>query len=186
MSIDKDLQVERAVDDLRNLTRNSLTTAKIIKIDKFGGEFSEFPENLSEEIVEIFKKKGIEKLFSHQSSAIGEILTGNNVVVSTPTASGKTLIYNSVTLDSLIRDKNSKSLYLFPTKALAQDQLHELFELNKLLGDRLGLFTYDGDTPSSVRVSARDSGRIIISNPDMLHSGILPNHPKWIKFLSLV
>ncbi len=180
MSIDKDLQVERAVDDLRNLTRNSLTTAKIIKIDKFGGEFSEFPENLSEEIVEIFKKKGIEKLFSHQSSAIREILNGNNVVVSTPTASGKTLVYNSVTLDSLIRDKNSKSLYLFPTKALAQDQLHELFELNKLLGDKLGLFTYDGDTPRTMRKAIRKQAQIVISNPYMLHSGILPHHTKWI------
>ncbi|MCK5220791.1 MAG: DEAD/DEAH box helicase, partial [Candidatus Aminicenantes bacterium] len=155
-------------------------TAKLIKLEEFKGEFSEFPNNLSEEIIEIYRKKGIERLFSHQRAAIENILNGNNVVVSTPTASGKTLIYNAVTLNSLVNDKSSKSLYLFPTKALSQDQLSELFDLNKMLGDRLGLFTYDGDTPQTTRKAIRKQAQIVLTNPYMLHSGILPHHTKWI------
>lgn len=180
MSIEKDLKVEKALDDIRRLAREDSTSAKILKVDSFAGDFSDFPENLSEEIVDIYKRKGIERLYSHQSQAIKEVLSGNNIVVSTPTASGKTLIYNSITLDSLTRNKSSKSLYLFPTKALSQDQLFELFDLNKLLGDKIGLFTYDGDTPQSTRKAIRKQAQIVISNPYMLHSGILPHHTKWI------
>ncbi|MCK5057385.1 MAG: DEAD/DEAH box helicase, partial [Candidatus Aminicenantes bacterium] len=132
------------------------------------------------EVVKIYKDKGIEKLFSHQAEAINQILDKKNIVVSTPTASGKTLIYNAVTLNALVKDPAAKSLYLFPTKALSQDQLSELFELNKLMGDKLGLYTYDGDTPQSMRKAIRKKAQIVISNPYMLHSGILPNHTKWI------
>lgn len=180
MFTEKDLKVERALDDIVRLARDSSTTAKIIKIDKYNGDFADYPESLLPDIVELFRKKGIERLFSHQSSAINEVLKGNNIVVATPTASGKTLIYNAVTLDSILHDKSSKSLYLFPTKALSQDQLHELFDLNKLLGDKLGLFTYDGDTPQTTRKAIRKQAQIVITNPYMLHSGILPHHTKWI------
>ena len=102
----------------------------------------------------------------------------------TPTASGKTLSYNLPVLQRLLADPEARGLYLFPTKALSQDQQSALNEI--VLASEVGIkiSTYDGDTPSSVRVSARDGGRIIISNPDMLHSGILPNHPKWIRFFS--
>ncbi|MCK4888576.1 MAG: DEAD/DEAH box helicase, partial [Candidatus Aminicenantes bacterium] len=180
MPSDKDTRVEKTLDDLRKLRSDISGTAKLIKLEEFKGEFSDFPDNLSEEIIEVYKKKGIGKLFSHQRAAIENILNGNNVVVSTPTASGKTLIYNSVTLNSLVNDKSSKSLYLFPTKALSQDQLSELFDLNKMLGDRLGLFTYDGDTPQTTRKAIRKQAQIVITNPYMLHSGILPHHTKWI------
>ena len=91
-----------------------------------------------EEVQTVYKNKGIDQLYSHQARAIEHVLEGKNVVVSTPTASGKTLIYNTVTLDALTKNPSSRSLYLFPTKALSQDQLAELFELNKLMGDKLG------------------------------------------------
>ncbi|MDR2134270.1 MAG: DEAD/DEAH box helicase, partial [Treponema sp.] len=128
---------------------------------------------------------------------------GKNVVVVTPTASGKTLCYNLPGLQALLEDENSRCLYLFPTKALSQDQQSELngivgpapekrgmepgsagAETGGFPGLPVRVSTYDGDTPESLRVSARDTGRVIISNPDMLHAGILPNHPKWIKFFS--
>ncbi len=180
MPSEKDSRVEKALDDIRKLRSDISSSAKLIRLDEFKGEFSEFPPNLSDEIVNIYKKRGITKLFSHQKEAIEKILEGKNVVVSTPTASGKTLIYNSVTLNSIVNDKSSKSLYLFPTKALSQDQLTELFDLNRELGDRLGLFTYDGDTPQTTRKAIRKQAQIVITNPYMLHSGILPHHTKWI------
>ncbi len=180
MSGEKDLKVERSLENIRALSKSSNTNAKFIKIEKFEGSFAEYPDKLSGEIVNIYKKRGIEKLYSHQAQAITEILEGKNVVVATPTASGKTLIYNSVTLHSLLKNRESKSLYLFPTKALSQDQLRELFDMNKLLGDKLGLFTYDGDTPQTTRKAIRKQAQIVITNPYMLHSGILPHHTKWI------
>ncbi|MEN8222037.1 MAG: DEAD/DEAH box helicase [Acidobacteriota bacterium] len=180
MPSEKDTRVEKALDDIRKLRSDISGDAKLITLEEFKGEYSDFPSNLSDEIVNIYKKKGINKLFSHQETAIEKILEGKNVVVSTPTASGKTLIYNSVTLNSLVKNKSAKSLYLFPTKALSQDQLTELFDLNKMLGDRLGLFTYDGDTPQTTRKAIRKQAQIVITNPYMLHSGILPHHTKWI------
>jgi DEAD/DEAH box helicase domain-containing protein len=118
------------------------------------------------------------------------------VIVVTPTASGKTLCYNLPVLEALLEDTEGRALYLFPTKALSQDQQSELGNLtappegepDSAPGDFFGLpvkvVTYDGDTPGSLRIAARDTGRIVISNPDMLHGGILPNHPKWIRFFS--
>ena len=110
--------------------------------------------------------------------------SGRNVVIVSPTASGKTLAYNLPVLQTLLEDPDARALYLFPTKALSQDQQSELNEV--VLGGEIPvkIFTYDGDTPSSIRISAREEGRIIITNPDMLHTGILPNHTKWIKVLS--
>ena len=180
MPSEKDSRVGKALDDIRKLRADISGSAKLITLDEFKGDYTDFPANLSDEIINIYKKKGINKLFSHQKEAIGKILEGKNVVVSTPTASGKTLIYNSVTLNSLVNDKSAKSLYLFPTKALSQDQLAELFDLNKMLDDRLGLFTYDGDTPQTTRKAIRKQAQIVLTNPYMLHSGILPHHTKWI------
>ncbi len=177
---EKDYKIEKSLDDLIRLKNDILSRVKIVKLKEFEGEFLNFPDELSSDVVKIYNQKGIEKLFSHQAKAIKEILKGKNVVVSTPTASGKTLIYNSVTLDAITRNPSSKSLYLFPTKALSQDQLSELFELNKLMGDKVGLYTYDGDTPQSMRKAIRKQAQIVITNPYMMHSGILPHHTKWI------
>jgi len=150
------------------------------------GIFAPFPEGLDERIVKSLNKKGIDRLYTHQVEVYKHALAGKNVVVVTPTASGKTLCYNLPCLQALLTDESARCLYLFPTKALSQDQQAELNETvgGDSAGFNLKIATYDGDTPESLRISARDTGRIIISNPDMLHTGILPNHPKWIKFFS--
>jgi DEAD/DEAH box helicase domain-containing protein len=149
------------------------------------GVFAPFPEGLDGRIVKALKRRGIDRLYTHQAEVWKLAREGKNVVVVTPTASGKTLCYNLPCLQALLADDRARCLYLFPTKALSQDQQSELNEISG--GDEglnLRIATYDGDTPESLRVAARDTGRIIISNPDMLHTGILPNHPKWIKFFS--
>lgn len=128
---------------------------------------------------------GIERLYSHQVSAIEAIREGRNVVVVTGTASGKTLCYNIPVLETLLADPTAKALYLFPTKALAQDQLKSLTRLAALdsaLLDAVRTGTYDGDTTRHTRRKLRDEGNVILSNPDMLHAGILPYHAKWNRF----
>jgi DEAD/DEAH box helicase domain-containing protein len=101
------------------------------------------------------------------------------VVVVTPTASGKTLCYNLPVLNAVLENPDARALYLFPTKALAQDQLAELHDLSARLEHRFGVFTYDGDTPADARKAIRERGHIVLSNPDMLHTGILPHHTRW-------
>ncbi|MCX7026284.1 MAG: DEAD/DEAH box helicase [Spirochaetes bacterium] len=142
------------------------------------------PEDLSPALAAALASRGITGLYSHQAEAYRLGRAGKNFVVVTPTASGKTLCYNLPIVQSLLEDETARALFLFPTKALSQDQKAELNEV--ALGGSLPLQiqTYDGDTPSSLRTVARNSGRIVISNPDMLHSGILPNHAKWINFFS--
>jgi len=131
------------------------------------------------------RAQGIEQLYSHQVSAIDAIRNGKNVVVVTSTASGKTLCYNIPILEQVLRDATTRVLYLYPTKALAQDQRKKLFrykEIDPVFTFEVG--TYDGDTPTSTRKKLRDSGNLILSNPDMLHSGILPNHTRWSDFFA--
>jgi len=106
---------------------------------------------------------------------------GKNVVIVTPTASGKTLCYNLPVLSAILENDDARSLYLFPTKALAQDQLAELHDLNSRLENRVGVFTYDGDTPSDARKAIREKSHIVLTNPDMLHTGILPHHTRWTR-----
>jgi len=152
------------------------------------GIYEDFPKDLDPRVVKAFKSRGIDRIYSHQADVWRLAKNGKNVVVVTPTASGKTLCYNLPCLHELLTDETSRCLYLFPTKALSQDQQAELNEIASNEDGKSGLnvkiATYDGDTPDSLRISARDTGRIIISNPDMLHAGILPNHTKWIKFFS--
>jgi len=150
------------------------------------GEFAPFPPDVDPRLRAALAARGIDRLYSHQAGVWEAVRRGRNAVVVTPTASGKTLCYNLPTLQALLEDENARALYLFPTKALSQDQQAELNELVRSPAGDLSLrvFTYDGDTPDSLRIAARDTGRIVVSNPDMLHAGILPNHPKWIKFFS--
>ncbi len=150
------------------------------------GSYVPFPKDLDKRIADAFRAKGITQIYSHQGEVWEQVQNGKNVVVVTPTASGKTLCYNLPVMQTLLQDEQARALYLFPTKALSQDQQSELNELVKSSDEALPvkICTYDGDTPDSLRTAARDTGRIIISNPDMLHAGVLPNHPKWIKFFS--
>ena len=123
-------------------------------------------------------------LYAHQAAAINAVRSGKNVIVSTPSASGKTLCYNLPVLEAILQERGARALYLFPTKALAQDQLRGLRELISAAGLKIKPATFDGDTPSSERAEIRKAAQIVLSNPDMLHLGILPNHRSWTGFLS--
>jgi DEAD/DEAH box helicase domain-containing protein len=137
-----------------------------------------FPASLDPRIADALRARGIHELYSHQVLAWELIEKGHHVVVVTPTASGKTLCYNLPALQSLIVQPDARVLYLFPTKALAQDQLAELEGLAKELPE-MRMFTYDGDTPQDARRAVRARANLVLTNPDMLHSGILPHHTKW-------
>src|SRR5438128_2066526 len=138
-----------------------------------------FPPSLDPRIADALRARGIDELYSHQARAWELIAQGHHVVVVTPTASGKTLCYNLPALQSLLHQPDARVLYLFPTKALAQDQLAELEALAKSLPE-MRMHTYDGDTPQDARRAVRARANLVLSNPDMLHSGILPHHTKWI------
>ncbi len=155
------------------------------RLDPVEARYAPFPESLDPRLIAALKKRGIDQLYSHQAEAIAHATVGRNVVTVTPTASGKTLCYNVPVMDAILKDPSTRALYLFPTKALAQDQLAELHQLAELLGVEgggdIGVFTYDGDTPQDARRAIRGRAHVVLSNPDMVHSGILPHHPRWAK-----
>jgi DEAD/DEAH box helicase domain-containing protein len=132
-------------------------------------------------LVEALRSRGIQQLYTHQVEALSAVLQGNSTVVVTPTASGKTLCYNLPVLQTLLADPEARALYMFPTKALAQDQMQELHGLITELQADIRTFTYDGDTPGDARRKVREAGHVVVTNPDMLHTGILPHHTKWVK-----
>jgi DEAD/DEAH box helicase domain-containing protein len=138
-----------------------------------------FPERLAPRLGAILRERGIQELYVHQSLAFRLAIEGKNVVVVTPTASGKTLCYNLPILNALVENPDVRALYLFPTKALAQDQLVELNRWTAQLGDEVRTYTYDGDTPQDARKAIRARGNLVLTNPEMLHTGILPHHTKW-------
>ena len=144
-------------------------------------EFAEFPEGLHPRLCEVLAARGFSRLYSHQRAAYEAARAGRHTVVVTPTASGKTLCYNLPVLDTILREPDARALYLFPTKALAQDQLAELHSVVEALGADIGTFTYDGDTPGDARKAIRARAHVVVTNPDMLHKGILPHHTKWVK-----
>jgi DEAD/DEAH box helicase domain-containing protein len=193
------------------------------------GEFADWPEWVRGELRAAYASKGIARPYSHQAAAAEAVHAGKNVVIVTPTASGKTLCYNLPVINAILQNEDTRALYLFPTKALAQDQLAELYDLNQRLESgaeelshqiedgpdrigaatnrgemhrtadrplqkenlgvtrhskgtrRFGVFTYDGDTPSDARKAIREKGHLVLTNPDMLHTGILPHHTKWTR-----
>ena len=150
-----------------------------------GARYAPWPAGVEPRVRAAMAERGVVELYTHQAEAIAHILAGRHVVVTTPTASGKTLCYNAPVLSAVVSEPGARGLYLFPTKALAQDQLAELDRLSQALnqstGVDLGVFTYDGDTPEDARRAIRARARIVLTNPDMLHSGVLPHHPKWAK-----
>jgi DEAD/DEAH box helicase domain-containing protein len=144
-------------------------------------QWAEFPEWVHADLRAAYNSKGIRQLYTHQAAAADAVHAGKNVVIVTPTASGKTLCYNLPILNAILANDDTRALYLFPTKALAQDQLAELHDLNGRLENRVGVFTYDGDTPTDARKAIREKSHIVLTNPDMLHTGILPHHTRWTR-----
>src|SRR6266849_9368635 len=146
-------------------------------------EWAPRPDWVRPELAAAYRSKGVEQLYTHQAAAAERVRSGRNVVVVTPTASGKTICYNLPVLNAVLENADTRALYLFPTKALAQDQLAELHDLGRRLEDHFGVFTYDGDTPADARRAIREQGHIVLTNPDMLHTGILPHHTRWTRLL---
>ena len=144
-------------------------------------KYAPFPQELDARIVQVLKARGIERLYTHQRQALDCALAGRDFVVVTPTASGKTLCYNLPVLNAILKDDAARALYLFPTKALSSDQVSELCSMVEALGADIKAFTYDGDTPASARTAIRQAGHVVVTNPDMLHQGILPHHTKWVR-----
>ena len=125
--------------------------------------------------------RGIERLYTHQAEAVDAVHSGEDIVVVTPTASGKTLCYALPVLQAIADDPAARALFLFPTKALGQDQVTEFAELSKAAGLTVSAATYDGDTPAPIRSAVRKAGQVVVTNPDMLNSAILPHHTKWFQ-----
>ncbi|PEQ93389.1 ATP-dependent helicase [Bacillus sp. AFS006103] len=138
------------------------------------------PMNLHQVLRSALESRGIEQLYTHQKSAYEKIMDGKSIVAVTPTASGKTLCYNLPVLQSILANSSTRALYMFPTKALAQDQKSEINEIIQAAGVDINSYTYDGDTPANIRQRVRQAGHVVITNPDMLHSAILPHHTKWV------
>jgi DEAD/DEAH box helicase domain-containing protein len=154
-------------------------------------QYAPFPESMDPRLQQALRARGIDQLYLHQAESIAHTLAGRNVVIVTPTASGKTLCYNAPVLHRILENASTRALYLFPTKALAQDQLAELHQMAEIVEAQaggedgppvsIGVFTYDGDTPQDARRAIRGRAHVVLSNPDMVHSGILPHHPRWAK-----
>jgi len=190
LSSDKDRSLQEAVSRLTYSPRpggedaDPIVTA-VRRLPAVAAAFAPYPDGTDDRLIGSLAARGVSQLYTHQAEAFGHVLAGRNVVTITPTASGKTLCYNAPVLNSILQDASTRALYLFPTKALAQDQLAELHTLSELVTRdsdlEIGVFTYDGDTPSDARRAIRGKAHVVLSNPDMLHSGILPHHPRWAK-----
>lgn len=162
--------------------KHAVTQVKTLPAEP--GEFREFPPELAAPLQEVLKARGISKLYSHQEEALRRARAGENLVIVTPTASGKTLCYNLPVLNAVLEDESIRALYIFPTKALAQDQYAEIQGLIDGMGTHCTAYTYDGDTPGDIRPVIRKRAQIVITNPDMLHTAILPHHTKWSQFFA--
>jgi DEAD/DEAH box helicase domain-containing protein len=143
--------------------------------------FADMPDWLDPRIVDGLRARGIERLYTHQAEAIDAVHAREDVVIVTPTASGKTLCYALPTLQAIAHDPSARALFLFPTKALGQDQVTEFGALAASAGLSIITSPYDGDTPAPIRSTVRAAGQVVVTNPDMLHSAILPHHTKWFQ-----
>ncbi len=153
-------------------------------LDAVPAAYGDWPPGSHPGVVAALAARGIERPYTHQARAAGLALAGQPFVAVTPTASGKTVCYNLPVLSALLADPGARALYLFPTKALAQDQLAELHALSAALPRPVAAQTFDGDTPQDVRRKVREGAQIVVTNPDMLHQGILPHHPRWARFFA--
>ncbi len=172
--------LERAESDRR--FRENATS--ITHIPASEGSFAPYPSWVHPRLKTVLEKRGLKRLYSHQAQAVELVRQGRDVVLVTPTASGKTLCYNLPVLQRILEEPETRALYLFPTKALANDQMHEVHGLIGELKADIKTFTYDGDTPDDARQAIRRQGHVVVTNPDMLHTGILPHHTKWQKLFA--
>jgi DEAD/DEAH box helicase domain-containing protein len=174
-------RVHEVLDALASRDRNGEILTAVRHFPAREAQWADFPAWVHADLAAAYAAKNIRRLYTHQAAAAEAVHAGKNVVIVTPTASGKTLCYNLPVLNAVLENSDTRALYLFPTKALAQDQLAELHDLNKRLDDRFGVFTYDGDTPGDARKAIREKSHIVLTNPDMLHTGILPHHTRWTR-----
>ena len=145
----------------------------------------QWPASLDLRIIEALKRRGVAQPFSHQEQAIRAALDKRHVVIATPTASGKSLCFHVPVVQAMLEEPSATALFLYPTKALSRDQEQSLLDLlQETATSDVGAVVFDGDTPADARQQARERARIILTNPDMLHSGILPNHAKWVRIFS--
>ncbi len=175
------MNILQVFDFVKNNERFGQNITEWIEIPERQAVYCDFPLSMDEKIKNALMKRNVKRLYSHQASAFEKATLGEDIVVVTPTASGKTLCFHLPVLDAVLKDNESRALFMFPTKALAQDQMLELHDLITETGVDVKTYTYDGDTPQSARKAIRQAGHIVVTNPDMLHSGILPHHTKWTK-----
>lgn len=175
------MNLEQLIDYLRSDPQIGRNITHWQEIPARPANLVDFPPGIDSRLIESLHKKQIKRLYSHQRQTFDTVAAGKNVVLVTPTASGKTLAYNLPVLNRILNDPECRAIYLFPTKALSQDQLKELHDLISLMEADIKTFTFDGDTPVTARKAIRRSGHIVITNPDMLHQGILPHHTIWVR-----
>ncbi|PQP93687.1 putative ATP-dependent helicase YprA [Prunus yedoensis var. nudiflora] len=174
------------VEMVEHLRKGIGAKGQIVHVEDIGARrpvYVEVPHELSENMRSALHSIGITQLYSHQAESIQASLSGKNVVVATMTSSGKSLCYNLPVLEVLSQSSSSCALYLFPTKALAQDQLRALLAMTKGFDDSLNIGVYDGDTTQEERTWLRHNSRLLITNPDMLHVSILPHHRRFARIL---
>ncbi|MCL6597255.1 MAG: DEAD/DEAH box helicase [Alicyclobacillus macrosporangiidus] len=164
----------RTPEMMRNVAHWHVEPARIAR-------FRAIPDWVHADLRAALQARSIRQLYAHQAEALEAVHAGRHTMVVTPTASGKTLCYNLPVIDTILKDATARALYLFPTKALSQDQVAELHELCGRLPSPVQSFTYDGDTPLHARQRIREAGHIVVTNPDMLHAAILPHHTKWLR-----
>ncbi|SFA99057.1 MULTISPECIES: DEAD/DEAH box helicase [unclassified Bacillus (in: firmicutes)] len=178
MKVRKNLQ--EVLDQLRTDEGFNENVVSWKTIDEKPAVTMPFPASLNPLLREALEQRNVNRLYTHQLTAYEAAMNKESFVAVTPTASGKTLCYNLPVLQTVIDNPNARALYIFPTKALAQDQKSEINEIIQQTGLDVNSYTYDGDTPANIRQKVRKSGHVVITNPDMLHSAILPHHTKWV------
>jgi DEAD/DEAH box helicase domain-containing protein len=178
------MSIESALQALRLEPRFMRNVVHWVNVPPRPARHAAFPDGLDARLMRALEGRDLKALYAHQALAVAATLQGKHVAVVTPAASGKTLCYDLPVLNHLLPDPRARALFLFPTKALAQDQAAQLNDLIKALDRSLLCAVYDGDTPSSHRPRIREAARIVLSNPDMLHAGILPQHTRWAGFFA--
>jgi DEAD/DEAH box helicase domain-containing protein len=178
------MEIQAFLNHIRSLSGYDNQIAHIEHIAPRRAAYGNLDEPLAPALRDRLDAGGLSRLYTHQAQAVNHVRAGKNVIIATSSASGKTLVYNIAVMQAVLTDPATRTIFLFPTKALAQDQLHKLHEL--FTPDLLPLeaiATFDGDTPRSERGDVKRYGRIILTNPDMLHVGIMPQHQSWASLL---